>query len=180
MSAGDLYLLVEEEDDKRFVDRIIAPRLQEKGFRVRIIKYAQKKHRDLENLLSSLFTMQATTGAEYAYLADIDDSPCVTEKKQRICGYISGLDASRIFLVIKEIESWYLAGLTTEQARRMKVKRPPVNTNSVTKQYLNALVPAQYSSRLEFMIDLLDGYSLDTAIQRNDSLRYFCAKLGVI
>lgn len=180
MSADVLYLLVEGEDDRRFLDRVIVPRLGERGFHVKIIQYAQKTHGYLENLLASLSAMHAKTGAEYAYLADIDDSPCVTEKKQRICSNLSGLEESRIFVVIKEIESWYLAGLTAEQARRMKVRRPPADTNAVTKETLNTLVPTRYSSRLEFMIDLLECYSLETAVQRNDSLLYFCAKMGII
>ncbi len=55
----------------------------------------------MKNFLKSIDAMKA----KYIYITDINNSPCITAKKQKIKLQI---DTKKIFVVIKEIESCVL------------------------------------------------------------------------
>lgn len=61
-------------------------------------------------------------GADYIYVTDIDRSPCITAKKERVKKEISNIDIGKIVIVIKEIESWYFAGLTAKALQSLGIE----------------------------------------------------------
>lgn len=56
--------------------------------------------------------------ADYFYIVDINKLPCVIAKKQNIKNSLTNIDQGRIIVVIKEIESWYLAGLDERECKK--------------------------------------------------------------
>jgi len=73
-----------------------------------------------------------------------------------------------------EIESWYLALLDNNTCRKFKIKLSKIkNTDHITKEQFNALIPKKFDSRVDFMIEILDCASIETARQRNTSFKYF-------
>ena len=48
-----------------------------------------------------------------------------------------------------------------------------LTTNHVTKEIFNAMIPQEYSSRIAFMVELLNRYSIHEAEGRNRSFLYF-------
>ena len=78
MSYRRLFIWVEGEDDKRFFQSILEPKLQVKYNLVETRHYATLKKEKVDNFLKSIKAM----GADYIYVTDINDSPCVTAKKQ--------------------------------------------------------------------------------------------------
>ena len=171
MKYRQLFLLVEGNDDERFFQRIVKLKFKEKHDEVKIWKYAQIKNTKVDNFLKNI----KEKGAEYIYVVDINLAPCVTNKKQEIQNKFRNVDKNKVAVVIKEIESWYLAGLDPTSAQQFKL--PPFNaTDRVTKEKFNTLVPKKFDSRIDFMVEILKYFSIETAKQRNRSFRYFLEK----
>ncbi|MBT9174945.1 MAG: hypothetical protein DDT22_00611 [candidate division WS2 bacterium] len=78
MGYRRLFILVEGEDDIRFFEKIIAPKQRENYNLVQTIRYAVTKKEKIDNFLKSIKVM----GADYIYVIDINNSPCVSAKKQ--------------------------------------------------------------------------------------------------
>jgi len=171
MGYKGLYIFVEGEDDRRFFEKIIAPKLQKKYNFVETIRYATLKKEKIVNFLKSIKVM----GAEYIFVADINDSPCVTAKKENIRSELTNIDEERIIVVIKEIESWYLAGLDNIASRKLGIRTCNV-TDDITKELFNSLIPKRYDSRIYFMLEILKNFSIEIAKQKNKSFRYFIEK----
>ena len=75
-----LFIWVEGNDDERFFNKIFIPKFKEKYDTVNIIKYAKLKKERIDNFIKSIKAM----GADYIYLTDINNSPCVTAKKEEM------------------------------------------------------------------------------------------------
>ena len=113
-------------------------------------------------------------GANYIFMTDINDAPCVTAKKEKLKRKYKNLRLDRVIVVIKEIESWYLAGLDVEICKKFGIRYTP-QTDSITKEQFNAMIPKRFDSRVDFMKEILKVFSIDIAKQRNGSFRY-CLK----
>ena len=85
---------------------------------------------------------------------------------------------SDVFVVVQEIEGWYLAGASDALCRDLGINQPRT-THHVTKEKLKRLCPGEYSTLGEFKLDLLDSFDLDRAINRNSSFAYFCRHMGL-
>lgn len=171
MSYKRLFIFVEGDDDERFFQRIIKPKLEEKYDEVKLIKYSRMKSEKVFNLLKSVKAM----GAEYIYVADINQAPCITARIQQIQGKFFILDIKRIIVVIKEIESWYLAGLDTSTLQKFEIS-PFNTTENITKEQFNNLIPKNFDSRIDFMLEILEHFSVEIAKGKNSSFRYFLEK----
>ena len=169
-----LFLWVEGNDDERFFKRAIIPKLQEKYDDVRIIKYATMKKEKIDNYINSINSMKA----DYIYFADINKSPCITAKKEKIRQERKYIDISKIIIVIREIESWYLAGLNTKACDHLKINNIG-NTDNTTKEKFNTLVPKKFTSRIDFMLEILKIFSLKEAKHKNKSFKYFFEKYDI-
>jgi len=168
MDNDTLYLLVEGPDDTRFVDGVLRPRLEEQYGSVRTWEYAEEPNKRFRRMLQSLRAMDA----DYLFLHDINGSPCVINRRESLCSRFPPLDMDAIVVVVAEIESWYLAGLDDERCRELRVPRHNV-TDRVTKEQFNDIAPKRFESRVAFMREMLARYSLETAVNKNQSLRYF-------
>jgi len=163
-----LFIFVEGDDDERFFNRILSPKLQEKYDSVKIIRYATMKREKVDNFIKSIKAM----GANYIYLTDINDSPCIIAKKREIQSKYKNIDDDKVVIVVKEIESWYLAGLDDKACKQLKVNNF-ANTEYVTKEKFNVLIPKKFTSRIDFMSEILKHFSIEIAKQKNKSFRYF-------
>ncbi len=180
MSYQQLFIWVEGPDDKRFIESIIIPCLKKKYERINIIEYAQKKTKFIENFLKSIKSMKA----DYIYLADIDNVACITQKKEIIKQQIKNIDESSIIIVCQEIESWYYAGLNEEAFKTLGIKKPSKykNTDNLIKEQFDQSIPKKFeNSRVDFMIEVLKLYNLNTVINKesNQYLLYFMNKYHI-
>jgi len=172
MNYKQLFFFVEGDDDERFFERIIKPKFEEKCD-TKIFKYAQVKNTKVDNFLKSI----KAQGAEYIFIADIDSAPCVKSKKQEIRNKFRNVDIDRIIVVIKEIEGWYFAGLDTTSSKELKIHSVSIKTtDNITKEQFNNLIPKKFDSRIDFMLEILKRYSIETAKQKNKSFKYFIEK----
>ena len=167
-------VLLEGRDDRRFFDAVIRPILQKRYDCVRTWEYAGKS---IERRISYLRSIQAMN-ADYLFVSDLDSSPCITERKEHLVNCHKGvIDASRTFIVMREIESWYLAGVDDRVCPKLGV-RVLRRTDEVTKEQFGGLMPRRFNSVVEFMTEILRRFRVETAKGRNRSFRYLMDKLG--
>ena len=170
-SCKRLFLWVEGNDDERFFERAIIPKIKEKYNTVQIIKYATMKREKTDNFIKSIEAM----GADYIYFADINNSHSIMDKKEKIQLMHKYIDPNKIIIVIKEIESWYLAGLNNKACNQLKIDNIET-TDNITKEKFNTLIPKKFTSRIDFMLEILKIFSIKEAKLKNKSFKYFIEK----
>lgn len=150
---------------------MIKPVFDKKYNVVSVQQYVQMKRKKLEDFLKSIKDMDA----DYIYVRDINDAPCVTAKKREIQNKINNADNNRIIVVIKEIESWYLAGLNETNSKRFGIPNFDT-TDNITKAKFNSFIPRNFDSGIDFKLEILKCFSINMAKQKNKSFRYFLEK----
>ncbi|MCL5960605.1 MAG: hypothetical protein M1358_15095 [Chloroflexi bacterium] len=175
MAFRRLLILVEGSDDARFFGRIVKPRFEESYDWIEVREYAGKGADWVTNLIRSIVAM----GADYIVVADIDTASCVSTKKEEVVSHYPNLDSRSIAVVVKEIESWYLAGLDHSNCRKLKI-RYPHSTDSITKEMFNSLIAQNFDSKIDFMMEALQCFSVDVAKGQNQSFRYFAEKYAIL
>ena len=171
MDYKTFYISVEGDDDKRFFEKIVTPLFQGKYDLVFVWKYAQVKKEKVRSFLKSIKGMSA----DYIYVSDINNEPCITAKKQDIQNKYEEINKDRIIVVIREIESWYLSGLDDRSLKSLGIHYPNT-TDNVTKEQFNRLIPKKFDSRIDFMQEILKCFHIETGKQKNTSFRYFLEK----
>jgi len=172
MTFITLYIWVEGNDDVRFFTEIIVPFLHSKYATIMIQKWSKMKKEKIYNFIKSIKSMPC---ADYLFISDINNQPCISSKKENLQKIFKIIEKEKMLIIQKEIESWYLAGLNDESSKRLKIKTYE-DTNTITKEMLNCQIPKKYNSRIDFLLEILKSYSLDIAIQKNTSLKYFLNK----
>ena len=115
--------------------------------------------------------------ADYIVAADINHSPCVTQKKEALLSKkFKHINIDNIIIVIKEIESWYLAGLNESSRRELGIKSHKANIDELTKEQFDSLIPDKFNSRIVFMQEILKYFEIKTAAGNNKSFAYFTGK----
>lgn len=173
MTYKRLWVLLEGNDDERFFEGVIRPKLENVYDSVKSWQYAQKQIKKIKNFLQSIEAMDS----DIFFVGDINNCPCVSAKKdEAIVSYGQGLNTSNIIVVIREIESWYLAGLTNKKCRELSL-RTIRKTDNITKEKFDALIPGKFDSRIDFMVEILKRFSVNAAKQKNKSFGYFMSRI---
>lgn len=169
-----LYIWVEGPDDRRFFERIICPQLGNAYDSVRIVTYADKSKKWRGNFMKSIAAMKA----DYLYVADINRTPCVSARKAALGRSLTELGEDRCIIAVTEIESWYLAGLDEQGCAAVGIK-PVRNTDSISKERFDAVMPKRFDSRIDFMSEVLNRFRTDIAKTKNKSFAYLAARCGL-
>ena len=109
---------------------------------------------------------------DYLLVADIDTERSVRDKKQILYFHFNNIAGNSIVIVIKEIESWYYAGLSFTGAQDLGVVEL-TTTDDLFKEDFNQLMPRHFESRIDFMFEILKTFSLETAVLKNRSFKFF-------
>jgi hypothetical protein len=171
MSYPILWILVEGGDDKRFFESAMVP-LLENGWscKVKLYEYRQKPSVKVNSFIKNIQLM----GADYIFLTDLDESSCVTKKKESHRARLSNLDVAKIVVVRKEIESWYCAGLDSGSCKKLGLPNRST-TDGITKEAFERCNKS-YASTIAYKLEVLKCFSLPIAKSKNSSLRYFADK----
>lgn len=177
MDFKQLYIFVEGTDDERFVEKVIKPYLLKHYAYIKIIPYATLTKIKIEKQIR---TCKQQSSSDYIFICDLDtignQSLCVTLKKQKVQNdYGKYIELEKIAVVKEEIESWYLAGITPENMVKFKIKAFE-ETESINKEDFEKMIPKNFISKTEFMVEILKTYSIDKATDYNASLSYFKRK----
>ncbi len=173
MAYRRLFILIEGDDDERFFDRVISPLYKQICDHVSLWKYSQQKLKKVNGFLNSINSMPY---ADYIFVADMDDSPCVTAKKEWITSQFEKLSEDRILIVRREIESWYLAGLNDDSRRQIRMRKGFNKTDRISKEQFDSMIPERFDSRIDFMQEIMKLFDRETASSKNTSFEYFMQK----
>lgn len=167
----ELFIFVEGDDDELFFGKVVKPMFREKYDSVSLIQWAQERKGKTDSYLKSI--KSGNWNAYYIFVTDMD-TPCVMAKKERIQRRFKNVDKDRIMVVGKEIESWYLAVLDDDKCKEFGV--PSLNTDNITKEQFNGLIPKKFDYGIDFMREILKAFDIETAKRKNKSFRYFVEK----
>lgn len=170
MEYNILYILCEGNDDERFLGNIIKPMLEQKGIYPTLVQRA-KKWKKARQFLSSL----QRRNIDYIYMEDINHVPCITAKKKKIKEKIENVDEEKILIVVKEIESWYLAGSDENACKQLRIPNFRVTDNIFKERFID-LKPQKFGSTIDFMWEILRCFDIETAKRKNKSFSYFYKK----
>ncbi len=169
-----LFVFIEGTDDFWFVEDIIKYSLSNIYEAIDFIEYARETHEYISNYLKSINQMNA----DYIFLGDINSKPCVTEKKNLLFNRFKNLDLEKIIIVIKEIESWYLAGLSVDKCNELEIKNSPY-TNDITKEDFENIIKDKFDSKIDAIAEILSRFSIEEAKRKNNSFKYFADKYNI-
>lgn len=164
-----MHVLVEGRDDREFVNAVIRPMLQKRYADVQVWEYAGETITRRTNYVRSIQAMNA----DYLFVADLDTSPCVTKRKSYLVnGHKGIIDAECAVVVVREIESWYLAGVDDHACQEFGIPNMP-HTDHVTKEQFKGMVPRRFNNlAVNFMTEILRGFQVEVARGKNRSFCY--------
>jgi hypothetical protein len=165
---------VEGDDDQRFIERIVAPRIGAIYPVIKYFRYASSVPKETCQILRTL----ESTGWDYIFLADRDQCVCKTIRRQRVCDKMQAVKFNKVVIVDQEIESWYVSGIDVAIARAFGVPRTRCS-ELFTKEHLNRSINRRFPTATDLKLFLLDNFSLELAKQNNDSLSYLCRRLEI-
>ena len=169
-----MWIFVEGKDDRRFVNAILLPILREEYDYIDAWEYAQEPPEKTIDFLRAMKSMKA----DCLFLADIDDSPCVTAKKDGLLErFRHALEPADAIVVAKEIESWYVAGVDDQACRELGIASLS-RTDNLTKEQFRRMMPTRFNdSVVDFMREILQGFRIELARGKNRSFCYLMDKL---
>jgi len=176
-----LYIFLEGTDDERFFEKIIKPRLTSDFAFIKFIKYAGLTKKVVIDLIKT-FKNQPHT--DYIFVSDLDTQGdktfCITKRKSKLNEIFNNvIDNNKMFVVKEEIESWYLAGITQSNLEKFRIEAFS-NTEQVNKEMFISMIPKKMKSTIDFQIETLKDFSLESGINKNNSLKYFVNKYKLI
>jgi hypothetical protein len=173
-----VYLIIEGPDDERFFDNIVKPLFEQEGLITKCIPHACISRKERIKFIRSIKNFD---NQDYIYAKDLDRYPCITSRKCSIIKELnSQVDDSRIMVVAKVIESWYLAGANEKTLKQLRVKRKNIDritksTDTIDKIQFDEFFPKTLP-RSNIMLKLLESYDIAKAIKCNKSFDYFIRK----
>ena len=177
------YIFVEGSDDKRFFENLIVPKLYEKygnKCKILVIPYQQRKNADIKN---NIVRYAKSNNMNYVFLADLDsvNYSSFKEKIKHCQDIYPDLDYEKIFIVVEEIESWYLSGIDDAKDIYSEFEIPDC-TDDISKEDFEEMIrkSTKFNSKLEFMEQICRDFDFDKAVERNTSLKYFLKELKLL
>lgn len=173
-----LYLFVEGPDDERIFENVFKPLILKKYSFVKIIKYAGLTKKEVRAFIKTLSNQNSS---DYLFVCDFDargdTSFCITKrKKKEIEKFGNILNPDKIRVVKEEIESWYLAGITSANLKKFKIKEFK-ETEFIDKEKFINLIPGKFQNKTDFLIEIIKEFDIETGINKNNSMKYFITKL---
>jgi len=133
MVRETLLVFVEGGSDRRFFERAIQPFAL--PLRMRVVEYASVPNREINRILVE----KRRIGSPCMFVKDRDLAPCATSRKEKVQETHPPLAARDIVVVSREIESWYMAGITQETAKRLGIRNLPDKTDECVKRRLRSM-----------------------------------------
>lgn len=161
---SDLILLVEGDDDERFVRSIL-----KKCFRIEpcdILKYQNLTTNKIKKIVKDL----NDSNTPYLVLADRDVTGCLVARKTSKTEKF-GTKKGHVAIADTHIESWYVAGATNKKF----IKLDPDRT---TKTTFEEIVSPE--RRSDAQIEILKSYNTIVAKRKSKSFAYFYKKICFI
>ena len=159
-----LYIFVEGPDDRNYFETVFGKQFAEH----KIIEYSKTKKEKINAFLRSI---NSIPNSDYLFFGD-EDGKGVENRKKALLGLYKNLSCEKLYIVQYEIESWYYAGVSRDDCRRLKLKNYQEDTATLTKEQFESKL-FRPSKRKYIMSEILKCYSKELAQSRNNSFCYF-------
>lgn len=172
-----LYVFVEGPDDARFMKSVVISLFESKYSYIKPIEYSKMGKGEVSKLIR---TAASVPNIDYLFFCDFDshgdENQCITNRKaKKVAEYGNLLDLNRIVVVKEMIEGWYAAGISDGLAA-MEGVITPESTDTLDKGKFSLLMPKVFRSKTDFMVEILKGFDINLAKNRNQSFGYFYRK----
>jgi hypothetical protein len=178
MTSIILTIFLEGDRDSILFHHKIKHYIEDHDIKVEIIEYSQKDKKFINSYID-LINRNRTT-KKYYFLVDLDNCHSITDKKNELMEIYNRLEESRIIVVCKEIEGWYLGGLSQISAQNLQIDLQKFNSldpNTVTKSQFQRLKPKQINKLRVFYIFSAKLFDQIVAKERNLSFSSFHSRL---
>ncbi len=178
ISGPSLHVFVEGPDDERFFDAVVRPRLGARYSAISCIKYARTKKDSVTAMLRAL----RGSGKQVMFLVDIDLFPCPDERRRDVVSKYGVVVEQEVHVVIKEIESWYAAGLDRDGCSGLGLRWRAFRfgTHELSKEavYASQIRPDSMTHQ-QLLIGMLAAFDYGRAKHANPSFKRFVLQLGI-
>lgn len=173
MGDTKYYFFIEGDSDGTFFEKLIFSvlKIPNKG-NFSFIKYARRKKSEIDGIIKSL----SESNYNYFFFADFDSGPCISSIKEKQKSTFPSVEEDKIFVVIREIESWYLAGLDEKHSTEIGVENFE-KTDQISKGKFEEIKPSKFISNKDFQLEILKRFSVETAKEKNSSFNYSWTKI---
>ncbi|MDR1691156.1 MAG: DUF4276 family protein [Candidatus Methanoplasma sp.] len=170
---SEIIIFYEGGSDKKFIEIFLSEHFKKKYDKISPFKTVGMKKEERKGIIRRA----NDRGIEYIYLTDLDESPCLVDKRSSVSKYI-GRDnpEDKIVIVCNELESWLYAGLGKEGC--MKLNLPlHEKTDSLSKEEIHGIgKKCGYNSWAILKNHMINEFKIKNAIRHNDSFEYFYRK----
>ena len=167
-----LAILVEGNRDEDFISWIVKPIMMGLG-----------KYRDVITYKFQRIPKHINEGYIEAVISMNDDVLCLTDikgfqrkdhKKEQVQrDHIGNIGDDKVIVVIKEIESWYLAGASKLCCRRLRIGYYDRTDNVDKNKFHEIIAHTKFKPRWVCCLEMLRNYDVTQAKQRNKSFNCF-------
>lgn len=185
MSKKILYIFVEGPDDEKFINAFIKDMncLTQQYKTIKCIRYgegwnASKINQYIDKTIQEL-------GHDYIFLADADFGAgvdCFPHRKENLSKIYKLTDINKIWIVVEEIESWFLAGFDEQFCKKEKLDFKK-KTEKVTKEVFDKIdknkKKKSHNQLIDFLIRKKSYFSYSEVTNRNESLARFYSHFGL-
>ena len=167
-----LVILVEGNRDEDFIEWIVKPILigAQKYYNVIPYKFARMP----KNINKSYIKTVVNMNDDILCLTDITGFPCKRAKKEQVQrDHIGYIGEDKVIIVIREIESWYLAGLSQSCCRRLRIDYYDRTDNIDKEKFHQIIAKSKFKPKWACALEMLRDYEVMLAKQKNRSFNYF-------
>ena len=167
MSQKPLYVLVEGPTDQMLfqseaMDQVVRQRFPY----AHVITWASETKDDLVGLLRGIIA----DGAPYIFLCDKESAfVCIQTRKQYALSRCPNVAVDRILIVVREIECWYIAGMSQTFSNQYGFAIPDNSEDFAKPRFEDLSTRLKFASPEDMMIEILKTFSVQNAALRNTS-----------
>jgi hypothetical protein len=170
-----ISIFLEGEYDEIIFKRNISKLFRNRGFKVELITYREEEKDFVPAYLNTI--LHLSLPHLYIFITDLDRYFTISERRESIKKFYNNeLDPDHIFVIVKMIEGWYLAGLNRKKAKELSInlnEYDKLDPNIIKKDDFLRLKPQKYNGKRAFYIDVANSFSQSDAKIKNTSFKNF-------
>lgn len=168
-----ILILVEGKWDKEFFERVVQPLVIKRYHTEASIR----TYRNLSKDSVIRFICAFENSGKWALVSDHDKhrTQCLTAKRTAIQSLYRLAHIHSIYVVVREIEDWYSAGITQEVAARVGIEDWSEGM-LLDKRFFQS----HWKIETDLRREVLQGFSLEKAMQQSPSFAYFLRKFNLV
>jgi len=167
-----LAILIEGNREEDFIKWIVKPIMIGAGKYCEVITY--KFPRVPKHINESYVRTVLDMNDDILCLTDITGFRSKRDKKEQVQrDHVGNIGDNKVIIVIREIESWYLAGVRQSYCRRLRIDYYNVTDNIGKKEFHEIIAKSKFKPRGVCCLEMLRNYDVTLAKQKNRSFNCF-------